>query len=475
MHTITVVGLGPGSPDLLTLGALRQLRKAKKVVLRTAIHGAAQFLADEGVQWESLDALHETSPDFDALARACADRVLEIAHKGAVTYAVADPARDETVRMLRGEAGEFVRVLPGVGMDGHLATLGAVGGILVSSAAGLNVSSAQHPLAVTELNDRVLAGDVKLKLLPYYGESARVAFFPPSEGTYRKSVNIALSDVDRQPKYDHTAGFIVHPQPLLEKTTFDAQDLLAVMRRLRARDGCPWDAEQTHETLIKHLIEEANEAAAALMEEDWAAAEDELGDVLLQVAFHATIGEERGTMDWGGFLRAICQKLIRRHPHVFGDSQAGDAAQALARWEEAKALEKKEPQGPGEKMEAVPKGMAPLLYAEKVQKVAAKVGFDWANAQDALLKIGEEAGELKSAMDTGENVQEELGDLLFAAVNVARLLGLSADEALRRASRKFVTRFVRMENLIKKDEKHLNMLTALDFEVYWNRSKTEKA
>ncbi|HSK69736.1 MAG TPA: nucleoside triphosphate pyrophosphohydrolase [Candidatus Limnocylindria bacterium] len=475
MHTITVVALGPGSPDLLTLGALRQLKKAARVVLRTARHAAVPFLEGEGVKAESLDALHDSSPDFDALAGACADRVLELARKGAVTYAVADPARDETVRLLRERAGDAVRVLPGVAPEAHMLAQGAwAGQWMVSSAVGLAPHDAQQPLAVTELDGRALAGEVKLKLLPLYGDGARVLFFPPSEALWRKSVPIPLADLDRQPRYDHTAGFVVYPAPLLERTEFDAADLLAIMRRLRARDGCPWDREQTHLTLVKHLVEEANEAAAALLEEDWDAAADELGDVMLQLAFHAVVGEEQGTMEWGSFLRAICGKLIRRHPHVFGESHAGDAAEALTRWEEAKGKENRPGEGPGDRMDAVPKGLAPLLYAEKVQKIAAKVGFDWHSAGDALSKVGEEAQELREAMETGANVQEELGDLLFSAVNVARLLGMSADEALRLASGKFVRRFKSMEISIKNDKKIPDALTDLDFEVYWNRSKTEK-
>lgn len=473
MHTITVVALGPGSPDLLTIGALKQMKSARNVVLRTSRHPAVPFLEGEGIRMQSLDELYGESGDFDAFTEAAVNRLMSLAERYALTYAVPDPGRDETVRMLNQKAGEKVRLLPGVPLEAPLLIRhGLNRQTLVSSAAGLIVHNAQQLLAVVELDSRALAGEVKLKLLPKYGETAEVMFYPPSAALARKGFRMQLVDLDRQPRYDHTCGFVIFPFPLLERSRFDAEDLLAIMRRLRARDGCPWDHEQTHQSLAKHLVEEANEAACALLDSDWAAVADELGDVFLQLAFHAVIGEEQATITWEDMLQAVCEKLIRRHPHVFGDGMARTAEEALSSWNDVKKQERGSASA-AERMAEVPRGLAPMIRAEKVQKIAAKVGFDWTKPEEALDKVLEEARELMEALKTGQNAPEELGDLLFSVVNTARLMDQSADLALHYATEKFISRFSWMEKAINSDKKSLNLLTINEIGVYWERSKTE--
>jgi tetrapyrrole methylase family protein/MazG family protein len=473
MHTITVLALGPGSPDLLTIGALKQMKSARIVILRTARHPAVPFLKEEGIRMESLDGLYDESADFNAFTEAAAGRLLYLAERSALTYAVPDPGHDETVRLLVRKAGEKVRLLPGVPLETPLLLRhGLNQQVLVSSATGLTVHNAQQLLAVVELDNKALAGEVKLKLLTKYGEAADVMFYPPSKALERKGLLMQLVDLDRQLRYDHTCGFVIFPTPLLDRTRFDAEDLLAIMRRLRARDGCPWDHEQTHQSLAKHLVEEANEAACALLDSDWAAAVDELGDVFLQLAFHAVIGEEQGTMTWEDMLQAVCQKLIRRHPHVFGEGKARTAEEALSSWNDVKKQERGSAPV-GERMAEVPRGLTPLMRAEKVQKIAAKVGFDWAKPEEALDKVLEEAQELMEALKTGRNVPEELGDLLFSVVNIARMMELSADQTLHYATEKFISRFSWMEKTVNSDKKSLDLLTINEIGVYWERSKTE--
>ena len=474
MHKVTIVTLGPGPKDLLTLGAAAQMKKAGKLILRTARHGAAVFLEEENIPYESLDALHETSDDFDAFMKAAADRVLEAAKQRAVTYAVADPAQDATVSRLKAIAGDRLVIMPGVSLAGALVSQALPDGpFMVSSATNLKTVNAQQPLCVVELNSRALAGTVKLTLLQTYGENAGLLFFPPASCVTRKSVPLTLPDLDRQPRYDHTAGFIIFPVPLLHRTRFDPEDLLAIMRRLRAPDGCPWDREQTHQSLAKYLVEEANEAACALLEEDWAHVAEELGDVFLQLAFHATVGYEYGTFGWGDMLEAICGKLIRRHPHVFGEMKLNTSGEVLKSWDAIKKAERGEDANSSvsENMTAVSRGMAPLLRAEKVQKTASGAGFDWDNALEALQKVHEEADELQHELKTSGKAMEELGDLLFSCVNTARLMGVSAGEALHLATEKFIKRFIWIEKETKKDKKRLNMLTGNELGVYWNRSK----
>ncbi|MDI9521227.1 MAG: nucleoside triphosphate pyrophosphohydrolase [Bacillota bacterium] len=473
MHTITVVPLGPGSPDLLTLGAFNHLKKAAQIILRTQKHRAVKFLSEEGLVFESLDSLYESSEDFDTFALAAVERLLNAAEKGAVAYAVTDPAQDATVRLLRDRVPDHVRVLPGVSLSASFvqAAMPAMP-VLVSSAVDLPAVNAQQALCVVELDSRVLAGEVKLKLLDRFGDQAELDFFPPGETAARKSVRIPLSELDRQKKYDHTTGFVLYPQALRGKKLFDFEDLQKIMRILRSPEGCPWDREQTHETLAKYLVEEAHEALCAIMEEDWEGTAEELGDVLLQVVFHAVVGEEYGTFNMADVLASICSKLIRRHPHIFGEEKAENSAEVVQIWDQVKKTEK-EKQSPGERMLDVPKGLAPFLRAEKVQKLAAKVGFDWEKPEDALLKVHEEADELLSALKNDQEPEAELGDLLFSCVNVARLMGLSVDQSIHKTTEKFIRRFNWMENAIKIDKKALESLTIQELEVYWESSKAE--
>ena len=473
MHTITIVALGPGSPDLVTLGTLKHLQKAKTLLLRTARHGAVKLLNEQGIAFQSLDSLYDESEDFDAFTQSAAQAVLELAKKTPLTYAVADPSCDASVRLLTQMVGDSVRLLPGVPLQAPFlqAALPRLP-VLVSSAVDLPVVSAQQALCVFELHSKALAGDIKLRLLDVYGEQAELLFFPPGEAASRKYISTRLTELDRQPRYNHTSGFILLPQKLLERERFDPEDLLAIMRILRAPDGCPWDREQTHQSLAKYLVEEANEAACALLDEDWEAAAEELGDVFLQLAFHAVVGEEHATFTWGEMLQSICLKLIRRHPHIFGGQKLDTAQEVLASWEQIKKAERGDATTGGRMLE-VPRGLPPLMRADKVQRLAAKAGFDWEKAEQALEKVHEEAAELLEALQSSRGAQDELGDLLFSCVNTARLMGVSADQALHYATEKFISRFNWMENQIKKDEKHWNLLTSNEIGVYWERSKAQ--
>lgn len=469
---ISVVTLGPGPQSLMTLGAAEALRRADIVVLRTGRHGAADWLNKQGIPFETLDALYETAEDFDDLAQKAAAAVREKAHKGSVAYGVSDPAQDESVRLLL--QGNAVRTLPGVSQAAVMVgAAGITGAYIASDAVSLTVNSCQHTWVITEINDRQLAGDVKLKLMPWYGEDAEVLFFAPSEEADRAYAVLPLCDLDRQKKYDHTAGCIVRPKPLLEKKRFDAQDLLTLMRILRSDRGCPWDRKQTHQSLRPYLIEEAYETALAIDEGDGEYMSDELGDVLLQIALHAVIGEQYGTMEWTDITTNICRKMISRHRHIFGEDHCDTAEQVADNWSKIKQEERGFTTKTQELME-IKRGLPPLLRAEKVQKKAREVGFDWDNPLDALNKVEEEAAEVRAEMLAGRDPGEEIGDLLFAAVNTARLAKVSSEEALTGCTEKFIRRFSYMENEAKKAKKALQDLTIEEMSVYWERSKSER-
>lgn len=471
MHNITVVTLGPGAREHLTLGTVDALRQAGRIVLRTKRHGAAGYLAEQGLPFVTLDSLYDASEDFDTLALRAAQEVLRMAAAGPLCYGVADPGNDESVRRLLHMAADNVVILPGVTLEAPLlAARPTEKPLLMTDAAGLTVLDGQRPLCITEIDSQALAGTCKLQLMEHYDPDCTLYFFPPGEGGKRQMTRTTLEELDRQPRYDHTCGALLLPGKPFEKERYDLQDVVNLMAHLRAPGGCPWDRAQTHRSLARYLVEEANEAAHAIAQEDWEAVADELGDVLLQVVFHASVGEEYGTMTLGDITTAICRKMIKRHTHIFGGQALDTPEQVSDSWEKIKAKERGN-QTPAQKMRSLPASLPPLLRALKVQEAAAKVGFDWPDAHGALDKVHEEANELLAELDAGRDTRDELGDLFFAAVNAARLMDTYPDEVVNIATEKFINRFEHMENAIKMDQKPFKCLTLEDWDVYWVRSK----
>lgn len=474
---ITVVSLGPGDQKLLTLQSADALCKSRRLFLRTARHRVAAWLREEGVAFEDFDALYDEYGDFDALHAEMARRLWTAAMEQNVTFAVIDAQTDGAVRALRASCPKDGRViiLPGVTMaDSCLSLLpeqfeqpGKVR-ILPAMDAALAAPDPNTPLLVTELFDRVLASDLKLHLSDLYGDEAAVVFFPSSAKINRKPVILPLLEMDRQRTYDHTVCLFVPAMALNQRSRYCFADLLEVMHLLRRQ--CPWDSEQTHKSLCKYLIEEAYEAVGAIDEDDMDHLADELGDVLLQIVFHADIADEIGEFSISDVTTAIVRKMIYRHAHIFGNVHCDTADDVAQSWEQLKKAEK------GLTTQAsvladVSKGLPALMRADKVQKKAAQVGFDWDNALDALPKVHEEADEVLAELVAGRDPGEELGDLLFSCVNVARLAGQEPEQLLKSATEKFIRRFTAMENMIICDEKSLEGLTLAEMDVYWNRVK----
>ena len=256
------------------------------------------------------------------------------------------------------------------------------------------------------------------------------------------------------------------------------QRLLAIMARLRdpAR-GCPWDREQDFASIAPYTIEEAYEVAEAIAENDMAALRDELGDLLFQVVFHARMAEEQGAFAFADVAEAIADKMLRRHPHVFGDAAIADAAAQTAAWEEHKAKERgaRHADRPQSALDGVGLALPALTRAEKIQKRAARVGFDWPEAAPIFAKIDEEIGELRAELASGTKarIADELGDLLFAVANLARHLEVDPETALRNATRKFERRFRRVETLLAETGRTPADSTLDEMEAQWRRAKRE--
>ncbi|MDO5021904.1 MAG: nucleoside triphosphate pyrophosphohydrolase [Eubacteriales bacterium] len=471
MNQITILSLGAEpAEENLTLASVKVLKTAETIVLKTERCSISEWLKNEGLKYQSLDNLYETSQDFDELNQSVVDTLIQKAQSSSVCFCVLDANTDESVNLLI-KTYKNIRVLPSVSQgSNYIARAGVSGQYIVSTASSLSVHEAQFPMCISEIDNPLLASDCKLKLLPYYGEDAKTVFF---ENENAETKIIKLIELDRQKFYSHSSFAVVFPHEILKKTRFDMEDLMQLMRILRSPEGCPWDRKQTHKSLRKFLVEEAYEAALAIDEEDDAHMQEELGDVLLQIALHSVVGEEYGTTSFSDIATDISKKMIERHPHIFAEKKEYLSAEEVKfSWEKAKQ-KKRGIELVSDAMKEVKRGMPPLLRAEKIQKLAASVGFDWDKPEEALQKVNEEAEEVQEELKNNRDPSEEIGDLLFSCVNVSRLCGLDAEKLLNMAAEKFIRRFVCMEKELNSVGKPLQSLTSQEMCVYWERSKAK--
>lgn len=255
-----------------------------------------------------------------------------------------------------------------------------------------------------------------------------------------------------------------------QKDKYEFEDLLRIMEILRAPDGCMWDREQDHQSIRRNFIEETYEVCEAIDEQDAEHLKEELGDVLLQVVFHTQMEKEKGVFDIGDVADGVCKKLIFRHPHIFGSVEVGSSEEILRNWDALKRVEKHQETDTAA-LDSVARSLPGLIRAEKLQKKAAKVGFDWENVQGALDKVAEETAELQQAMDGSGDIEEELGDLLFAMVNVARHLKVDPERALEKTCDKFISRFASMERQAHAEDKSLSDLPLEELDALWDKAK----
>ena len=477
---ITVVGLGPAGLDRVApAGRHALLNDAVHVIVRTLDHPAARQLAEQRLV-VSCDDLYETATDFDGLYGAIAERVSTT--DGPVVYAVPGSALvgERAVPLIR-EIAESVprpfRILAGESfIDLALAAIGVdpiADGLQILDARQLPDPMPLHlptlftqldtPATAAELADRlgrVLAHDTSVILLANLGAADERVTTTTVEMLPRAPVGPRISAfLDA-----HEAGWI---------------GLVHTNRKLR--NECPWDRKQTHHTLLKHLIEETYETVDAIGELPveapagdpdfgvYADVEEELGDLLLQVVFHATMAREAGAFDSEEVAEGIRRKLVARHPHVFGDLELSDAAAVEANWERLKSVEKRR----DSPMDDVPEALPGLARAEKIQRRAAAEGFDWAEVALVLDKLREEVAELAQAMADPAAAAAELGDVLFAAVNVARHLGVDAELALRGTTARFETRFRWIEDRL--GDKSMTELSLAELDELWEQAKAAGA
>jgi tetrapyrrole methylase family protein/MazG family protein len=472
---ITVVGLGPGNAKQLTLEAQQVLQGAREVYLRTSRHPTIASLPP-GPSLHSFDHLYEEKETFAEVYDEIARQIVELGQRPeGVVYAVPGHplvGEDSVQRILAlaRQQGIHVRVVEGLSfIEPVLTCLGrdALAGLQIVDATEL--AALHHPCLhpdlpalIGQLYDQQLASDVKLTLMNLYPDEHPVTLVRGASTDQVQILTMPLYELDRQPAVDHLTSLYVPPLPgpgALE--TF--QDTIA---RLRAPGGCPWDREQTHQSLRPHLLEETYEALAALDADDMEALREELGDLLLQIVLQAQIALEMGEFSLAQVIEKIDAKIKRRHPHVFGDVAVADVGEVLHNWEEIKREEK----GEHSVLGGVSRALPALARAQAIQRRVARVGFDWPDAEGVVAKIAEEVMELRRAKGSEER-EEELGDLLFSVVNLARWLDVDAESALRVACERFIQRFSGMEALCRERGLNLAELSLAEQDKLWEEVK----
>ena len=499
-RSITVVGLGPGDVRHLTLEAVELLDSIDKMYVRTAQHPTMKGIRERfpRLQICSFDHLYQSEPSFEEVYGHIVRQLLDRARDEDVVYAVpGSPSIDETtVRLLSSLAasmGNPVRLVQGLSyVEPVLATCLELDStrLALIDAAEIDLLASENavgevpgkpgrlswqapsptaPVLISQVYSSHIAASVKLWLSRYWPETHEV-WLIKSAGTDQEDVaRLRIYELDRV-EVDHLTSLFVPPVAQTEDVRTFA-GLMNVTRTLRAPGGCPWDREQTHDSLKTHLLEEVYEVVETLDEKDYTKLTEELGDLLFQVTIHSQIAAEHDEFTIEDVISGITSKLIRRHPHVFAEMDLPTAASVLERWETFKQAEK--PQRDSV-LSSIPVSMPALPYSYAVQKRAANQGFEWPDINALLEKVSEELGELKDEVVLDESrarIVEELGDLLFVLVSVGRRLKIDPEEALRRANRKFVSRFRYVESVCKETGRGMRELDAGELDQLWEEAK----
>ncbi len=472
---ITVVGLGVAAGDLTKRGEEAILQAAKvgaPILVRTAKTASYQSVLQLGVAHTCLDGVYESSRNFATLAKNLAKRVAE-AGENAVYLVDGAATEDNSVKALIKRFRGKIEVIDGVSKVTALVRRAGFHGCSYTAVSAYELAERAAtgaialPLLVYDLDDRGLASDCKLLLGDLFGEETQVRYVRGD-----KVVKTPLYALDRQKAYDYTSAVAIEEKALLEKTRFTLDDLKEIIVRLRKPDGCPWDRVQTSESIKMSAVEEAYELVDAIDVGDDEKILEETGDILLQAVFHAVLKEETGAFNLTDVLSGICNKLISRHTHVFGQDNAESESGALNVWEKNKMQEKHQVTY-ADAVNDVPKCFPAAMRAQKVGKRAAKAGMDFASVQAAKARLIEEIEEFSVAEKSGNAVEteKELGDILFAAVNVGRKAGCDCEKALKESVERFARRFSEAERLALADNRDVTTLSESEWDGYYRLAK----
>lgn len=481
--TLTIIGLGPGNIDDLSRRAWCALEQADMIYLRTDRHPCVPHLPV--TEYHSFDHLYDEHDDFEQVYAAITHKLLSLAKNSDIIYAVpGDPMVGESTvtRLLAAapDAGIAVEIINGISfIEPMLRHIGidALDGLQIMD--GLTVAAMNHPplnpdvpSLIAQVYSRHVASHVKLTLMNAYPDDFPVMLIHGAGTDSVMVEDLALYEIDRSPHIQHLTSLYI-PAPEAH-TGFQAfQEIIA---HLRAPEGCPWDRKQTHQSLRPYLLEETYEVLEAIDNDDPAELANELGDLMLQIVLHTQIAIDEGEFHMRDVMRHVNQKMIRRHPHVWGDVEVnGDAEQVLVNWDDIKKQEQAS-NGKSRReslLDGVPKALPAIMVAYIYTEKAAKVGFDWDRIEDVEAKVREELDEIFEAEDRDHKI-EEIGDLITVLVNWLRWLDVKDPESLLRTiNAKFYRRFTYIEEQADAAGRDLKEMTLAEMDALWDAAKAK--
>ncbi len=480
---IVLLGLGPGDTELLTRQAWEWLQQISELYVRTNQHPTLQGLPDS-VKVHSFDDVYEKNEHFEDVYQQIIQQVLTLGQRPqGVTYAVpgspfvAEATCPEIARQAR-EQGIPLRIIDGLSfLEPTFSALNLDPFPRMELVDALDLANLHtppfppdQPALIAQVYSRQVAADVKLTLNAIYPDSYPVRLIHAAGTDQQVVEDLQLYEIDRSQQIGLLTSLYLPP---LEADTA-VEGFQEVVAHLRAPDGCPWDKEQTLQSLAPSLVEETYEAVSALEVDDMQGLREELGDVLLVMMLLAQIASEEGLFTFTDVVQGIHRKIVYRHPHVFGEVQVDGTAGVLKNWENLKAAERKakgrEKDQPKGILDELPKALPALMQAQEYQDRAAHVGFDWTSLDGVVEKVLEEWQEVTHAPDAEER-QKELGDLLFSVVNLIRWNKLDAETVLRQASQRFRQRFAHIEQSAREQGRRLTDLSLDEMEALWQEAK----
>lgn len=485
VRRIEILGLGAGDLEQLPVGVYKKLLNASSLFLRTKEHPVVAELEKEGLSYSSFDSVYEKHDQFEEVYEEIVQTLLQKAENESIVYAVpGHPLVAERAVQLLLTYGPTrnIEIIIGGGqsfIDGLFTALkiDPIEGFQLLDGTSLNKAQLQidQHIIVSQVYDQFVASNVKLTLMEKLPDDYPVYIVTAAGSSQEIIEEVPLYELDRNVSINNLTSVYIPPVKEEQILLKNFSKLREIIAELRSPTGCPWDREQTHESLKKYLIEETYEVIDAINNEDIDHLVEELGDVLLQVMLHAQIGEDDGYFSIDDIIEGLSAKMIRRHPHVFGNAEADNAEEALINWQEIKKQEKDDMPVPASLLEGVSLALPNLLRAFELQKKAAKVGFDWQEITPALEKVKEELEEFVNELDgTAEGMARakgEFGDLLFAFVNVARFLKIHPEEALFETNEKFTRRFQFVEEKVKDSGRTFEEHTLEQLDQYWDEAK----
>ncbi|MGM0396547.1 MAG: nucleoside triphosphate pyrophosphohydrolase [Bacillota bacterium] len=482
MSRIFVVGLGPGNIDDLTLGAIRRMESGKPNYLRTERHPSVEYMKEIGIEYTAFDKLYDTKESFEKVYESIVSELTSAAKThGDINYFVpGNPmVAEHTVRMLLEQDEYKIEIVSGMSfIEPILEIAGAdpVEGLKVLDGIGLERSRIDinsHQIFTQVYNSRVMS-ETKLVLMDILPSEYGVILIH-NGGMEEKEIveRIPLHEIDRSEHIGSLTSLFVPRLDKNEHKLYDFNDIQDIMKRLRGEDGCPWDREQDHLSIRGAILEEAYELVEALEDEDPEHIVEELGDLLLQVVFHAQIGHENGDFNPIQVTSSLANKLITRHPHVFFEKNVDNSKEVVYNWNKIKYANRNITTL-SERLRNIPR-LPALLRSYKIQERAADIGFDWDSIEGSSDKISEELAEvLEAASIHGPGsllVESEIGDLLFAAVNLSRFLEVNPEVALGRTIEKFTKRLEEMEYMADRMGIVMEEMTLEEMDSLWDKVK----